>query len=191
VGSDLGAADARLWYLALIGLIAVQRIGELILSNRHVRALEARGAREVGRKHFPLMVIVHSAFLVSSALEPWVADRHFLPVVGGTALVVLVMAQLIRLWTMRSLGVLWTTRVMAVPGIERVTSGPYRWLRHPVYWVVVAEMAAVPMVLGSWVTATVFGLLHLAVIATRIRVENRVLDAMPIPVDRPGGMSWG
>lgn len=183
---DPRAIGPRFWYLGLIGLVALQRVGELILSERHIRKLEACGAREVGARHFRWMVIGHAAFLVSSALEPWLGDRHFQPVIGSAALAVLAAAQLIRYWTIRSLGVLWTARVMAVPGVERIRSGPYRWIRHPVYLVVAVEIVALPMVFGGWMTAVTFSLVNSAILAVRITVENSVLDAMPLPVSVEG-----
>lgn len=187
---DPRSLDPRFWYLGLVGLVAVQRLGEMVLSKRHVRRLEQGGGREVGQGHYRWMVILHVAFLGSCALEPWLADRHFGPLAGPVALAVLLAAQGMRIWTMRSLGVLWTTRVMVVPGAERVTTGPYRWMRHPVYLAVFAEIVALPMVFGGWVTAATFTVLNLGIVAARVRIENTVLDAMPIPAGVKGALPW-
>ena len=176
--SGLAEVDSRVWYLGLIALVSLQRLWELALSRRHVRELEALGAREVGGDHYRWMVALHVAFLMSCALEPWLADRSFEPLVGGVALAVLAAAQGLRFWTISTLGDLWTTRVMVVPGARRVTTGPYRWLRHPNYVAVIAEIAAIPMVHTAWVTAVVFSLLNLGMLSARLKVERTVVEGM-------------
>lgn len=167
--------DSRVAYVLLIGLVAGQRLCELAVSRRHVRALMARGAREVGAGHYPWMVALHSAFLVSCVAEVWLLDRPFRPAQAAPWLVVLVAALALRWWTLRSLGERWTTRVMVLPGAPLVTRGPYRWLRHPNYLVVVLELAAIPMLHGAWLTALLFGAANLALLARRISAEETAL----------------
>lgn len=188
----LTAVDSRVWYLGLIALISLQRLWELALSKRHVRRLAERGAHEVGGDHYRWMVALHIAFLASCALEPWLADRRFSPLVGGVALVVLAAAQGLRWWTMATLGERWTTRVMVVPGAPPISTGPYRWLRHPNYVAVVAEMAAIPMVHTAWVTAVVFSLLNLAMLSARLKVESAALETMDAATYPPrrGESTW-
>lgn len=167
--------DSRIAFLLLIGLIAGQRLWELAVSRRHVRALMARGAREVGAGHYPWMVALHSAFLVSCVAEVWLLDRPFRPAQALPWLVVLAAALGLRAWTLRSLGERWTTRVMVLPGAPLVTRGPYRWLRHPNYLVVVLELAAIPMLHGAWLTALLFGAANLALLTRRIGAEEAAL----------------
>jgi methyltransferase len=167
--------DSRVAYVLLIGLVAGQRLWELAVSRRHVRALTARGAREVGAGHYPWMVALHSAFLVSCVAEVWLLERPFKPAQALPWLVVLVAALALRWWTLRSLGERWTTRVMVLPGAPLVTRGPYRWLRHPNYLVVVLELAAIPMLHGAWLTALLFGTANLALLARRIGAEEAAL----------------
>lgn len=167
--------DSRVAYVLLIGLVAGQRLWELAVSRRHVRALMARGAREVGAGHYPWMVALHSAFLVSCVAEVWLLDRPFRPARALPWLVVLVAALALRRWTLYSLGERWTTRVMVLPGAPLVTRGPYRWLRHPNYLVVVLELAAIPMLHGAWLTALLFGAANLALLARRIAAEEAAL----------------
>lgn len=187
------AVDSRVWYLGLIGLIAVERLWELALSKRHVREIEDLGGYEVGGDHYRWMVVLHVAFLASCALEPWLAERRFSPFIGGVALSVLAAAQGLRFWTISTLGDWWTTRVMFVPGTQPITAGPYRWMRHPNYVAVIAEIASIPMVHDAWVTAVVFSVLNLGILSTRLRVENAIIDTMNAEsgTAQPGESTWG
>jgi methyltransferase len=167
--------DSRVAFTVLIGVIAAQRLLELRTSGRNMRALVARGGYEVGASHYPWMVALHSAFLVSCVAEVWLLDRPFRTARALPWLVVLVAALALRWWTLRSLGERWTTRVMVLPGAPLVTRGPYRWLRHPNYLVVVLELAAIPMLHGAWLTALLFGTANLALLARRIGAEEAAL----------------
>jgi methyltransferase len=138
--------DSRIAYTVLIAVIAIQRLWELGVSRRHQRALKARGAIEVGADHYPWMVALHTTFLLSCVAEVWVLDRPWRPLVAAVAMLVLGAALTLRWWTLATLGDRWTTRVLVIPGEELVTTGPYRWLRHPNYLAVVLEIAAIPMV---------------------------------------------
>jgi methyltransferase len=173
----IAGLESRVAFSLLIAAVALQRLWELALSRRHLRALLARGAREVGASHYPWMVALHTAFLVACLAEVWLLGRPFrLPLALG-ALAVLAVAVALRLWTLASLGERWTTRVLVLPGEPLVTAGPYRWLRHPNYLVVVLELAAIPLVHGAWLTAVVFGLGNLALLRLRIGVEEAALAA--------------
>jgi methyltransferase len=176
-GEVLGV-DSRIAYMVLIALIAIQRVWELGVSTRHFRALKARGAVEVGGGHYPWMVTLHTAFLVSCVAEVWLLDRPWRPVMAVFAMLILGAALMLRWWTLATLGERWTTRVVVVPGEELVTSGPYRWLRHPNYLVVVMEIAAIPMVHCAWLTAAVFTIANLVLLRERIRVEEGALGRL-------------
>jgi len=168
-------------FLLLIGAVAVERAAELVLSKRHIARALARGGREYGAGHYPAMVVLHSALLIGSVAEVLVADRPFLPWLGWPALAVALAAQGLRWWCISTLGPRWNTRVIVVPGISLVTSGPYRWLRHPNYVAVIVEGFALPLVGSAWITACIFTVLNLPLLAVRRRVEEQSLaDAVAV-----------
>jgi len=173
-GTVLGI-DSRIAFSALVAIIAIQRVWELGVSTRHFRALKARGAIEVGTGHYPWMVALHAAFLVSCVAEVWLLDRPWRPGLALCAVLILGAALTLRWWTLATLGERWTTRVLVIPGEELVSSGPYRWLRHPNYLVVVMEIAAIPMVHGAWLTAVDFSIVNLVLLRERVQVEERAL----------------
>jgi methyltransferase len=176
-GTVLGV-DSRVAFSALIVIIAIQRVWELGVSRRHLHALKARGAIEVGTGHYPWMVALHTAFLVSCVAEVWLLSRPWIPFVAVAAILILVAALALRWWTLSTLGERWTTRVLVVPGEDLITSGPYRWLRHPNYVVVVTEIFAIPMVHCAWLTAAFFTAANLVLLRERIRVEERALNGL-------------
>ena len=155
----------------ILGLVTAQRGGELVLSYYNTRALMARGAVEVAPRHYPLMVAVHATWLIAL----WVFG-HDAPV-NTPALIFYLLLQGLRLWVMRTLGPRWTTRIIVPPGQPLVTAGPYRYLAHPNYLVVAGEIAVLPLMLGLPWIAALFTVLNAAVLAIRIRAENRALDA--------------
>lgn len=167
--------DSRVAFTVLIALIAVQRLWELGISNRHLRVLRARGAYEVGAAHYPWMVALHTGFLISCPAEVWLLSRPWRPEIAVAALAVLVAALGLRWWVLSTLGDRWTTRVMVLPGEKLITDGPYRWLRHPNYAVVVLEIAAIPMLHGAWLTAAVFSVANFMLLRARIGVEDAAL----------------
>jgi len=161
-------------YLGFLGLLAAERVAELVLSTRNARRLLARGAVEHGRGHYLPMVAFHGAFLVACAAEAVAFPR---PPSAAALLALLgaLMAQGLRWWAVAALGERWCTRVLVPPGAPPVVGGPYRWLRHPNYLAVVLEMACVPLAWGSWRSAIAFSLGNAALLAVRIRAEERAL----------------
>jgi methyltransferase len=166
-----------LLYSALVLAFGLERIVELVLSNRHANALFARGAVEKGRGHYPAMVLLHTTFLLGCLLEPWLFDRPFVPAIGVPMLLVTVLSQSLRWWAISTLGEHWNTRVIVLPGAPRVARGPYRFFPHPNYVAVVAEGIALPLVHSAWITATVFTLANALLLLVRIRTEDAALDA--------------
>lgn len=157
-------------FWAVLALVAAQRLGELWLARRNTARLLARGAVEHGRGHYPLIVALHAGWLAALALLvppetppqwPWLA--LFLVLQAG------------RVWVIASLGERWTTRVIVPPGEPLVRRGPYRYLRHPNYLIVVLEIAVLPLAFGAWEIALVFSLLNVLVLAWRLRVEGAAL----------------
>jgi methyltransferase len=155
----------------LLGLVTAQRAGELVLSWRNTRRLKARGAIEISPRHYPAMVAVHAAWLISLFVF-----GHDQPL-NVFALIVYLVLQGLRFWVMHTLGARWTTGIIVLPGEPLVSNGPYRYLTHPNYAVVAGEIATLPLVLGLPRLAAVFTLLNAAVLFIRIRAENRALQA--------------
>ena len=166
------------WYLLLILAVGVERIAELIVARRNLARSLARGGHEVGFAQYPFMVALHAGLLAGAVAEVWFGDRPFLPWLGWPMLAVVVAAQGLRWWCIRTLGSQWNTRIVVVPGAPRITSGPYRWLRHPNYVAVVAEGVALPLVHTAWITALTFTVLNAAVLTVRIRVEDAALGEL-------------
>lgn len=160
----------------LVAATAAERLVELVVSTRNAAWAFARGGVERGRGHFPPMVALHSGLLVACVVEVHVGDRPFLPALGWPAAVAVLAAQALRWWCVRTLGPQWNTRVIVVPGLPLVRSGPYRWLRHPNYVAVVVEGVALPLVHTAWVTAVAFTALNaVLLLGARIPAEERAL----------------
>ncbi|MFD4587982.1 isoprenylcysteine carboxyl methyltransferase family protein [Streptomyces sp. NPDC087659] len=174
-------------FLALVLLVAVERLAELAVARRNSAWSRAHGGVEHGRGHYPVMVVLHTALLAGCAVEPWAAGRPFLPALGWTMLALTAAAQALRWWCIVTLGPRWNTRVVVVPGLPLVASGPYRWLRHPNYAAVVVEGFALPLVHTAWLTALAFTALNLALLGVRIRCEESALTGGARAAGRPAG----
>ena len=155
--------------LVILALVTLQRVGELWLSNRNTRRLLAQGAHEVGAGHYPLIVAVHALWLAALWWFAWGRP------IDGFWLGMFVLLELARIWVVASLGSRWTTRIIILPQAPLVRRGPYRWVQHPNYLVVIGEIAVLPLVFGLWPVALLFSLLNAAILTVRIREENRAL----------------
>jgi methyltransferase len=160
--------------LLLIALVLIQRLLELALARRNTALLLARGGHEAGAGHYKLIVALHAAWFLSLVIFGWDAEVPL----GWFAIYLLL--QVFRAWILVSLGPRWTTRIVVIdePLVRR---GPYRFLAHPNYMLVAAEIAVVPLALGLPIVALVFTLLNGAVLAYRIHVESRALAKLPQP----------
>ncbi len=167
------------WYVALIGLVALERVAELVVSRRNLAWSLARGGLEYGKGHYPVMVVLHSGLLVGAAVEVAVAHRPFVPALGWPMLGLAVATQALRWWCIRTLGRRWNTRIVVVPGLPLVRRGPYRSLSHPNYVAVVLEGVALPLVHTAWITALAFTVLNALLLRVRLRVENEALATAP------------
>ncbi|MCY6381650.1 isoprenylcysteine carboxyl methyltransferase family protein [Hoeflea prorocentri] len=154
--------------LVLLAFLVVQRLSELALSRRNTGRLLAKGASEYGAGHYPFMVALHSAWLVTLI---WFGIGQSLSLPWLTAFIVL---QMLRVWIIYSLGERWTTRIIVLPE-PLVTRGPFAWIRHPNYLLVVAEVLVVPMILGLPTVAAVFSALNAAMLVVRIGEEEAAL----------------
>ena len=155
-------------YLVL-ALVTLQRLGELVLAERNTRRLLARGAHEVGRSHYPFLVAVHAGWLLALWLLAPGPPIHILP------LLIYVLLQVARIWVIASLGERWTTRIIVLPAAPLVRRGPYKWVDHPNYLIVIAEIAVLPLVFGLPVVAAFFSVLNAIVLWVRVREENQAL----------------
>ena len=154
----------------IILAVAALRLAELIYAARNSRHLLAAGGREVSARHYPLFVLLHGAWLLALFfLVP--ADAPVYPV--PLALCILLLAA--RIWVILTLGRSWTTRIITMPGAPLVRAGPYRYVRHPNYVIVVGEIALLPLVFGAWQIAIVFSLLNAVLLWHRIRIEDAAL----------------
>jgi methyltransferase len=161
--------------VALLVVVTAQRLLELVISKRNTAELLARGAVEHGAAHYPAMVLLHAAWLIglwlfAAGLEP------SLPLIG-----LYLLLQAFRVWTLASIGRRWTTRIIVAPGEPLVAKGPYRFMRHPNYAVVIAEILVLPLVFGLNAFAMLFSLLNLAMLAVRIPAEAAALADAPRP----------
>jgi len=164
-------------YWALLAVIALERVAELVVSQRHAAALPRRGGVEYGKGHFPVMVALHVGLLAGCVIEPLALHRTFIPALAWPMLVVVVAANSLRWWCIATLGPRWTARVIVIPGLPLVKSGPYRWFAHPNYVAVVVEGAALPLVGSAWITACTFTVANAALLTVRLRCETRALAA--------------
>lgn len=159
------------WAGLVVGLVALERLIELIYASHNTRRLRQRGAFETGAAHYPLIVALHATWLLTVFLR---APPGAPPSWGWLGLYLALQAA--RIWVIVSLGPFWTTRIITLPGAPHVRRGPYRFLRHPNYAVVVGEIAVLPLVFREIDVALVFSVLNLGLLSRRIRVENRALS---------------
>jgi methyltransferase len=154
----------------ILALVALQRLVEIVYAERNTRRLLARGAIEVGRAHYPLIVLLHVAWLAAIViLLPANATLHW------PALALFVLLQMARVWIIVTLGPYWTTRIITLEGAPLIRSGPYRFVRHPNYVVVMGEIALLPLAFGELWVALVFTILNMAMLAWRISEEDAAL----------------
>lgn len=164
-----------MWYALLIAVVACERLAELVIARRNLAWSLERGGVEVGAGHYPVMVVLHTGFLLGCLAEVFLLDRPFLPALGWSMLAIVVAAQVLRWWCITTLGPRWNTRVVVIPGAPRINGGPYRLFSHPNYVAVVAEGIALPLVHTAWITALVFTVLNAALLTRRITTENSAL----------------
>lgn len=162
--------DWPVWALAVFTYVIVQRLSELVYANANTRRLLAEGGREFGQKHYPLFIVLHGGWLIAIAL---LAEPEAKP--NLALLIAFIASQALRFWTLASIGRWWTTRIISAPHFPRVKKGPYRFIPHPNYTVVVIEIALLPLLFGAPLVALAFSVANAMVLAWRIRVEAEVL----------------
>jgi methyltransferase len=161
-----------IWSILLLTAVTLERLGELWLAKSNTQALMARGAIEVAAGHYPAIVVLHAAWLVGL----WLLARNSALHLGWVA--VFAGLQILRLWTLSTLGRRWTTRIIVVSGERLVTAGPYRLLRHPNYVVVIGEIAVLPLCFDMPLYALMFSVANAVILMIRIRAENAALSGL-------------
>ncbi len=162
--------DWPAWAVVLIAYVFLQRIAELAIAQRNTRRLIKEGGHEFGRKGYPLFIVLHTLWLLSLVALAVPQGQPSAPLLAA-----FVAVQGLRYWALLTLGRWWTTRLISARDFPRVKRGPYRFISHPNYLVVVLEIALVPLMLNETTVAIVFSVLNAMLLFWRIRMENRVL----------------
>ena len=168
LGAIFTAAPTPVTWLLLY--IIAQRLAELLYASHNTKRLLSEGGVEHGADHYHYFIFLHSAWIAVIALLVDPSHR-----IHPVMLALFIATQILRIWTLASIGRWWTTRIISAPHFERVTKGPYRFLSHPNYLVVVLEIALVPLMLGLMWVALVFSILNAVLLRHRIKAENKVL----------------
>jgi methyltransferase len=166
-------------FTVLILLVGLERIAELVVSTRNAAWSKERGGVESGLGHYPAMVVLHTGLLVGALAEAWLRRPDVPSLLAWSMLALVLASQALRWWCITTLGKRWNTRIIIVPGLAPVRSGPYRLFRHPNYVAVVVEGVALPLVHAAWITAVVFTVLNAALLTVRIRAEDAALATLP------------
>jgi methyltransferase len=160
------------WPIVILALVTAQRLAELVIARRNTAALLANGGCEVGAAHYPVIVLFHATWL----LGLWILARG--QEVNLLLLGVFVILQATRVWVLATLGPRWTTRIIVMPDKPLVMGGPFKFMKHPNYAVVAAEIFVLPLAFGLYGFAVITGIVNLAILAYRISVEENALRTM-------------
>lgn len=172
-----------LGFTILIGMVSIERIIELFISNRNLLWSFAQGGVEYGRSHYKYMVALHVFLLGGSLIEVWYFRPTLIFSLNSVMLSLAIASQALRWWCISTLGKRWNTLIVIIPGKPLCNAGPYKWIKHPNYVAVVIEGFALPLVGSAWRTAIIFSILNVAVLTARIRSENAALATLPIAHD--------
>lgn len=164
-------------FWVLLAVVGLGRLLEMRLSRRHQRTLAARGFARESEPAFPIMVAVHTAVLVGAALEVVLVPRPVMLAVAVPALCAFVLANALRWWVIHTMAEHWNVQVVNALQMGVVTSGPFRWVRHPNYVAVFVELLALPLIHSAYLTALLGAAAHLVILSRRIAFEERFLLA--------------
>jgi methyltransferase len=148
------------------------RIGELILSRRNEIWLLQNGAIEYGQKHYPYIVALHVLFIGSLIIEYSAKQTMSFSLVF---LIVYFLLLAFKAWVITSLGKYWNTKIYHISGFPSIKTGVYKYMKHPNYGIVIAEIAIIPLVFHLYYTAIAFTVLNAIMLSVRIKEENKVL----------------
>ena len=166
-------------YISLLVLVGIERLGELAISRHNQSQLEKQGSHKIPEPHFRYMVLLHAGVLVAAGVEVLFLHRPLIPALAIPMAVLFVLSNVLRWWVIRTLAGHWNVEVMDSSRVGVVSSGPYRWVRHPNYVGVVAEVFSLPMIHMAWITAIAGTLGYLEILHRRLAVEDGVLLANP------------
>lgn len=161
-------------FWGFMSFVILQRLTELLIARKNEEHMRQKGAVEFGREHYPWVVLLHTGFLLSVILEVLIFEREpavFLPIL----LVCFMITQIIRIWTILSLGPYWNTKVLVLPGASVVKKGPYKFIKHPNYLVVAIEIFIIPLMFNAWFSALIFSILNIYMMTIRIPLEENAL----------------
>src|SRR5690625_2764138 len=161
------------WLLFL--LIITQRLIELRIAGRNEKWMKERGAIEIGKEHYKWFIIIHSLFFFSILIEVTLRDVSALQL-NYVLFTLFLLTQIARIWCIRSLGKYWNTKIIVLPGSSLVEKGPYKYVKHPNYIIVGAELFIVPLLFGAYITAVIFPILHILLLRIRIPCEEKALN---------------
>lgn len=166
------------FFYIVFGFVILQRLLEVMYAKSNERRMKQQGAIEAGASHYKWIVLLHILFFVSL-----LAEVLYMGTDGGGGwlffFLLFIVAQILRVWALASLGPFWNTKILVLPGAEKVKSGPYRWIPHPNYVVVALEIASLPMIFGAWRTALIFTIANaMLLLLVRIPAEEKALQQL-------------
>ncbi len=171
---------SEILFTFLILAVGIERLFELKVANRNRSWSLQQGGQEHSSGHYPFMVVIHTALLFGALAEVWIFKRSVDAVMAVSMLVLVICAQGLRWWVIKTLGPMWNTRIIVVPGFRRVDGGPFKYLAHPNYIAVAVEGFALPLVHNAWMTALIFSLCNAGLMWVRITEEEKALRLLKI-----------
>lgn len=163
-----------------IFIVIIQRLWELIIAKRNEQAVKHIGGVEVGGEHYFLFILLHIMFFISLIIETTSNQTHLTTHFRVLLWGLFILTQLLRVWCIQSLGMYWNTKIIIVPEGERITKGPYKFIKHPNYVIVAIELIVIPLLVQAYFTAVLFPFLHILLLLIRIPAENKALRRLHI-----------
>lgn len=163
-------------FYALIGLLLSERVAELVIAYKNEKWILSQGGEEHNIFFSKLIVLFHICWFMAFIAEAFVRQSQSLAP-GGVIAVVFFALQYGRYWCISSLGKFWNTKVLVLPDAQLTRRGPYKWLKHPNYAIVVIEIFLYPALFGCWWAASIGGVVNIFLLQQRIKQEEQVLEA--------------
>lgn len=163
-------------FTLFVVLLCSKKLHDLRRSKKNRALLIKKGGRVYSNAHFPIILGINCAWAIAVLLEIWVWPR---PIHWGEvalAMAVFLTSQVLSHLAMKELGIRWTTDVITVPDLPPITTGIFRYLRHPNYWGVFLEMVSVPLLHSAYFTSLIFAVVNLIHLRMRIAMEEKALD---------------
>jgi methyltransferase len=170
---------SQIAYLGLLTVAGAGRLAEMRLSRRNQQRMIAQGASRISEPHFPWMVVLHAGVMIGAGVEVIVLHRPLIPALAIPMVILFLLSNALRWWVIRSLRGHWNVQVVDSARLGVVTSGPYRWIRHPNYVAVFAELLSLPLIYTAWITALAGAVFDILILQKRLAVEDAVLFANP------------